>query len=414
MTLRQRPSSKMAANSDHVHHHHDEAKEPLVTIVKTEVRSPPVKKLGLFSLIGLSIVLTQVFCEVTKQTSNYSMQYYNNGKYPISQTMIVVVCEAIKLIVTIMRSKCSLPSFSFQSLRSSLRFLLPSVLYAINNNLYYAGLTLVPPPIWLILCSVRTVVTASIYKFVLRRQLTKLQFVGALLIVISIGIAKTPDITQLLYPSSNSKLVNSTISQSAATSENSVNAIPITAIVLALICACNSVAAAVYTEQLFKNSTKGESFLDQQFWLYFYGTLVASTVHFLSAPHYTFRSLIKDVLGLNEQILGLFAVAVLFTSTGGIVIASILKYLDNIVKEYTGSVANILTAVVSSFLFPDKFEFTPYIILSMGCLLTGIYLYETQKAANNVTNNSMTAPVSTKVAGAKTATKTKNVENSKK
>ena len=48
----------------------------------------------------------------------------------------------------------------------------------------------------------------------------------------------------------------------------------------------------------------------------------------------------------------------------------------------------------------------------MGCLLTGIYLYETQKAANNVTNNS--APVLTKVAGAKTATKTKNVENSKK
>ena len=31
----------------------------------------------------------------------------------------------------------------------------------------------------------------------------------------------------------------------------------------------------------------------------------------------------------------------------GIVVASILKYLDNIVKEYTGSVANILTAVLS-------------------------------------------------------------------
>merc|ERR1712012_226293 len=242
-----------------------------------------------------------VFCEVTKQISNYSLQYFSGGHYPVPQTIIVVLGELVKLVATIGRSKCTLPSFSVQSLRSSLRFLLPSVLYAINNNIYYAGLTLVPPPIWLILCSIRTVVTASIYKFVLRRQLTLLQFVGALLIVISIGIAKTPDITQLLYPSSNSKLVNSTISQSAATSENSVNAIPITAIVLALICACNSVAAAVYTEQLFKNSTKGESFLDQQFWLYFYGTLVASTVHFLSAPHYTFRSLIKDVLGLNEQ-----------------------------------------------------------------------------------------------------------------
>ncbi len=32
-----------------------------------------------------------------------------------------------------------------------------------------------------------------------------------------------------------------------------------------------------------------------------------------------------------------------------------------------------------SFLFPDKFKFTPYIVLSMGCLLSGIYLYETKK-----------------------------------
>jgi hypothetical protein len=38
-------------------------------------------------------------------------------------------------------------------------------------------------------------------------------------------------------------------------------------------------------------------------------------------------------------------VALLFASLGGLVVASILKYLDNIVKEYTGSVANILTAV---------------------------------------------------------------------
>ncbi len=44
------------------------------------------------------------------------------------------------------------------------RFVLPSVLYAVNNNIYYAGLMLVPPPIWIILTSFRTVVTASLYK----------------------------------------------------------------------------------------------------------------------------------------------------------------------------------------------------------------------------------------------------------
>ena len=115
-------------------------------------------------MIAINVDFLQVFCEVTKQISNYSLQYFSGGHYPVPQTIIVVLGELVKLVATIGRSKCTLPSFSLQSLRSSLRFLLPSVLYAINNNIYYAGLTLVPPPIWLILCSIRTVVTAMIYK----------------------------------------------------------------------------------------------------------------------------------------------------------------------------------------------------------------------------------------------------------
>ena len=108
-------------------------------------------------------------------------------------------------------------------------------------------------------------------------------------------------------------------------------------------------------------------------------------------------------------------VAIMCGSIGGIVVASILKLLDNVVKvsytlqriqqcsfhkisskliikgllifqEYSGSTANILTAILCSILFPDKFELTPYIMLSMGCLLSGIYLYESQKLK---TNNSM-------------------------
>ena len=58
-----------------------------------------------------------------------------------------------------------------------------------------------------------------------------------------------------------------------------------------------SVGAAVYTEQLFKSGSKGESFLDQQFWLYFYGILVASGLHLMNTPGYAAQSLIKDVQG---------------------------------------------------------------------------------------------------------------------
>ena len=39
------------------------------------------------------------------QVSNYSLQYYNGGRYPIPQTAMVVLMEVIKLITTILRSK---------------------------------------------------------------------------------------------------------------------------------------------------------------------------------------------------------------------------------------------------------------------------------------------------------------------
>lgn len=65
-----------------------------------------------------------------------------------------------------------------------------------------------------------------------------------------------------------------------------------------------------------------------------------------------------------------------FESTGGIVVASILRVLDNIVKEYSASVANIVTAIVSAALFPDKFKITGFVVLSLGCLVSGIFLYE--------------------------------------
>ena len=46
------------------------------------------------------------------------------------------------------------------------------------------------PPIWTILCSVRTVITVIIYKLVLKRDVTIIQFIGAIFLVTSIIFAK--------------------------------------------------------------------------------------------------------------------------------------------------------------------------------------------------------------------------------
>ena len=67
------------------------------------------------------------------------------------QTILVVLLEAMKLLVTVMRLGCQIPSLDKATLRKSMKFLLPSVIYAVNNNIYLAGHILVPPPIRVII-----------------------------------------------------------------------------------------------------------------------------------------------------------------------------------------------------------------------------------------------------------------------
>ena len=106
----------------------------------------------------------EVFCEVGKHVTNYSIQYYNGGSYPLPQTLLVIMVEIIKLFTTIARTGCQIPSMDLITIRQSLKFLIPSICYAVNNNIYFVGLLYVPPPIWIILCSFRTVITATLYK----------------------------------------------------------------------------------------------------------------------------------------------------------------------------------------------------------------------------------------------------------
>ena len=88
-----------------------------------------------------------------------------------------------------------------------------------------------------------------LFQFILRRQLSVLQFLGVLLIVVSIAVAKTPDIVQILYPLNDQSVLKAQLNetmQNHQTSSNNVNAIPVMALVLALVGSCNSGKFRIY------------------------------------------------------------------------------------------------------------------------------------------------------------------------
>ena len=104
--------------------------------------------------------------------------------------------------------------------------------------------------------------------------------------------------------------------------------------------------------------------------------LVASLVHIISSPDLNPGLVLTNLQSTDTKVQVFVVLGLMFSSVGGLVVASILKKLDNVVKEYSSATANIFTALISAVLFPDKFQITVFILLAMGMLFTGIYLYE--------------------------------------
>ena len=104
--------------------------------------------------------------------------------------------------------------------------------------------------------------------------------------------------------------------------------------------------------------------------------MVASLVHIISSPDLSPGLVLTNLQSTDTKVQVFVVLGLLFSSVGGLVVAAILKKLDNVVKEYSSATANIFTALISAVLFPDKFQITVFILLAMGLLFTGIYLYE--------------------------------------
>ena len=111
--------------------------------------------------------------------------------------------------------------------------------------------------------------------------------------------------------------------------------------------------------------------------------IVASLVHVISSPDLSPSIVLQNLSSTSSKVQVFLVLGLLFSSIGGLVVAAILKKLDNVVKEYSSATANMFTAVLSSLLFPDKFEMTIFILLAMALLFTGIYLYEKKSFKSN-------------------------------
>jgi len=228
------------------------------------------------------------------------------------------------------------------------KVMVPAVLYLIQNNLQYLAASKLDAATYQVTYQMKIVTTAIFSVIILKRSLYKHQWISVFLLAFGIALVQ--------FPTGDSGTKNV---------ENAMADKIIGVIAVSIACILSGMAG-VYFEKILKKSKV---------------TLWARNVQlslFSIIPGYFVGVLLMDGETVKER--GFFGgytrwtiLAILLQAFGGILVAVVVKYADNILKGFATSISIILSCVISIFVF----DFNITIIFMVGCVLVmyATYLY---------------------------------------
>lgn len=219
--------------------------EPLVES-KINIPSPApalniARQVPLSSKTSVKLCVLIASCELVKVVGAYAIRYHNDDRFPMDQTLFVVLLELSKALVCFFMHVTTHHGSAWTPF--NWRLLLPSIIYAITNNIFFLSLAYVTPAVWMVLVQTRIPLTLLLYRVFFRKAVSGAQWIGAFLMCFAIGISQLPEL-------------------SAGASHGLT-----VGFVLALLNSVLSASAAVYTELLFKNPQQSNIW-KQQFQMY--------------------------------------------------------------------------------------------------------------------------------------------------
>ncbi|KAK4491496.1 hypothetical protein RD792_002246 [Penstemon davidsonii] len=197
---------------------------------------------------------------------------------------------------------------------------IPAALYLVKNLLQYYIFAYVDAPGYQILKNLNIISTGVLYRIILKKKLSETQWAAFILLCAGCTMAQL---------NSNSDRVLQT---------------PFQGWLMAIIMALLSGFAGVYTEAIIKKRPS-RNINVQNFWLYVFGMVFNAVVILVQ----DFDAVINK--GFFHGYTLITFLMILNHALSGIAVSMVMKYADNIVKVYSTSVAMLLTAVVSVFLF---------------------------------------------------------------
>jgi|UniRef100_A0AC35GKZ3 UDP-sugar transporter A1/2/3 len=328
--------------------------------------TPPSSTNNALKWVSLIVLIVQTTALVL--TLRYSRTQVTDGPKYLSSTA-VVVSEIIKFITSgimvlynngwsYLRFRKELQREVFDKPAETLKVSVPAILYVVQNNLLFFALSKLDAATYQVTYQLKILTTAFFFVTLLGRKLNSYKWVALILLTAGVALVQLPKDS----------------GKSAAEHDSSEKFIGLIAVLIACM---SSGFAGVFFEKILKGTSASLWMRNLQ--LAFFSIFGA----FLMTWIYDRDAVAKD--GFWQGYNTIIWIVVLLQAYGGLIIALVVKYADNILKGFAVSLSIILSSFISWFFLND---FEPSIAFASGALIviasTFLYGYEPKPAYTHI------------------------------
>lgn len=233
----------------------------------------------------------------------------------------------------------------------TLKLILPAGLYTIQNNLLFLALSLLDAATYQVTYQLKILTTAMFSVTILHKKLEPTQWCALVLLMIGVALVE--------MPSSDSATGAGGMEQSISTR--------FLGLFVVLIACFSSGFSGVYFEKLLKSSAQSLWIRNVQ--LALFSILLGSLAIILQ----DLPAVMKE--GFFQGYYRTTWVVIFLQAFGGLVVSTVIKYADNILKGFATSVSIVLSTICSYYLLddfkPTKMFFTGASIVIVATMLYG-------------------------------------------
>ncbi|KAK6588583.1 nucleotide-sugar transporter [Cryptosporidium xiaoi] len=310
-----------------------------------------MKYVALFSLI-IQTVAVIYFMRVSRiKKSNENGLYFN--------TCAVVMSEIVKLVFSLLiifqeKKYCirelinTLRNEVFHSIKSNFLVGVPGLLYVVQNNLLFIALSNLPGAVYHVTYQLKILVTAVLSVVIMKRKLSKKKWFSLLLLTTG---------AIMVQPGKG----NSSLNQLESQGKDAF--LGLCSVLLACI---TSGLAGVFLEKLLKDDNT--TIWGRNIQLALYGIIFGYICCITG----------KDGVEISEK--GFFYgfntlvwLVILLQAIGGIIVAAVLKYADNILKCFGNSISIIMSCILSWHL--GDYNISLLFVLGSCLVIWSIFIY---------------------------------------